>query len=113
MGTAQGLEAFFSEVDDDTALYDALPDGVAVSFDLRGPGGGVWSVDRRGNYPRVLRAAVERPDCLLSCTVDDFHDLMTGRLSSTRGFMEGRLRVEGDVGLVLRLHQIFGQGRGG
>jgi len=111
MGMTLGLDAFFSEVDDGAALYDALPDGVAVSFDLRGPGGGVWSVDRRGNYPRVIRDAVERPDCRLSCTVEDFHDLLNGRLSSTRGFMEGRLQVEGDVGLVLRLHRIFGLGK--
>jgi len=31
--------------------------------------------------------------------------LVTGRLDPRKGFMEGRLEVEGDVGLVLNLHR--------
>jgi hypothetical protein len=110
MSTTAGIEAFFAEVNEGTDLYDAVPDGVAICFDLRGSGGGLWTVDRRGGYPRIRRKAVPRPDCRLQCTVDDFHDLLGGRLSTTRAFMEGRLEVQGDVGLILRLHQIFGRG---
>ncbi len=103
-----GMEAFFNEVNSGALLYKALPHGVAVTFDLHGPEGGVWSVDRRGrSFPKVVRRAVARPDCLLSCSVEDFEMLLNGQLTGKQGFLEGRLRVQGDVGLILRLQRLL------
>lgn len=103
--TSLDLPSFFAQVAEGVGPCADLPDGVAVSFDLRGEGGGSWTVRRRGEGFQVLRSQVARPDCRLSCTVEDFQALLEGHLGSRRGFLEGRLQVEGDVGLILRLER--------
>ena len=42
-------------------------------------------------------------DCHLRCTVPDFQALVAGKLEGREAFMDGRLRIRGDVGLILRL----------
>jgi putative sterol carrier protein len=100
-----GLDDFFAGSD---ALYDALPEGVRVMFDLSGRQGGLWTVHRReGGGIEVSRAAVRRPDCHLICSVDDFIALVEGTLTARDAFMAGRIEVTGDVGLVWRLQKIL------
>jgi len=82
-----------------------LPEGVAVRFDLRGDGGGIFTIRREGDVLGLVSDDAARPDCRLRCSVDDFLALLEGRLDSRQGFLEGRLDVEGDVGLVLRLER--------
>ena len=44
-GALTGLDEFFAAVPEAEVLH-ALPDGVSVTFDLRGDGGGTWKVSR-------------------------------------------------------------------
>jgi putative sterol carrier protein len=103
LGTA-GLEDFFSTVPEADVVH-ALPDGVCVQFDLAGEGGGIWTVCRQGDHTAIDRRRSDRADCELACSVNDFRRLLRGELDPWQGFVEGRLRVEGDVGLVLRLRK--------
>ena len=103
----ESLEAFFQQVPHGSRMAAVLPDGVAVGFDLLGVGGGCWTVTRDGESTRVDRALSGRPDCTLRCTVTDFHALLEGSLDPRRGFLDDRLTVQGDVGLVLRLYRIL------
>jgi putative sterol carrier protein len=98
------LEDFFAGVRH-RGLVESLPDGVSVTFDLRGEGGGLWTVSRAGDQAQVSREEQEHTDCRLTCSVDDFRALLMGNLHPMDGFVDGRLNVEGDVGLVLRLHR--------
>lgn len=100
-----GVQEFFASVDEGIGPYADLPSGVTVTFDLKGAGGGIFTVRRERDRLEVLRIDALRPDCRLTCAVDDFLDLLEGRLDSRHGFLEGLLDVEGDVGLVLRLER--------
>ena len=104
MVATASLRRFFDRLP--TRLVDALPDGVSVTFALTGPDGGSWTVERsHDGVGRVVLDEPARPDCRLQCTVPDFQALLNGDLDPRTGFLEGRLDVEGDVGLVLRLHR--------
>ena len=87
------------------AVLGTLPDGVSVTFDLHGDGGGSWTVVRRDGAVDIGRVDEVYPDCRLRCSVSDFRALIRGELDPRRGFLERRLEVEGDVGLVLRLQR--------
>ncbi len=104
------IDTFFAAVPEAQVL-SALPDGVSVTFHLEGEGGGTWTVARRGDHTRIEAHAVDHPDCRLWCTVSDFRALILGHLDPKRGFLEQRLRVEGDVGLVWRLRRTVSQER--
>ena len=101
------LTAFFDDVIHERALDRILVDGVCITFELSGEGGGLWTVRRVGDDFEVTRNDAVRPDCRLRCTVSDFCDLVEGKLNPRDGFLEGRLDVQGDVGLVIRLQRLM------
>ncbi len=86
-------------------LVEALPEDVVVTFELAGDGGGTWTVKRFGPAVTVRTGSHATPDCRLSCQASDFQHMLAGHLSSRDGFLQGKLVVEGDVGLVLRLEK--------
>jgi putative sterol carrier protein len=104
------LERFFAAVPSGSALSRALPEGVSVTFVLSGDDGGTWTVRRTGDGADVTRDEAHPPDCALRCTTQDFRALLRGKLEPRRGFLDGRLDVAGDVGLVLRLHRLLPRG---
>jgi len=101
------LDRFFADAAHRAAVGRAIPDGSVVRFEISGPGGGVWCMGRRGAQVYLLGAPHPPPDCLLRCSASDFKALLTGALDAREGFMDGRLHVAGDVGIVLRLHKAF------
>lgn len=104
------IDAFFAAVPEAQVL-SALPDGVSVTFHLEGDGGGTWTVSRLGDHTKIDAHGAEHPDCRLRCSVSDFRALILGELDPKRGFLEQRLKVEGDVGLVWRLRRTVSQER--
>jgi putative sterol carrier protein len=42
-------------------------------------------------------------DCTLTASADTFRDMLDGALNPTGAFMGGRLAVDGDMGLAMRL----------
>ena len=99
------IETLFAEASSSlrNEVRAALPDEVSLTFELTGEGGGVWTLAMRDEEVCVLRAAAIRPDCRLRCSTDDFRLLLTGQLDATDGYTQGRVSLEGDVGLLLRL----------
>jgi putative sterol carrier protein len=47
-------------------------------------------------------------DCVLSANRETFQGILAGDLDPTAAFMSGRLRVEGDMGLAIRLGTLLG-----
>ncbi len=80
--------------------------GAVYKFVLDGPGGGTYVVDLK----QALR--VTEGDGPAGCTVlmsaADFVDLFEGRANGQALFFTGKLKVEGDMGLALKLQQLTG-----
>lgn len=56
---------------------------------------------------------VDRPaDCTFVMSRDDFEDLARGRLDPAMAMMRGRIKVEGDLSVAMRLRLVIGQARG-
>jgi putative sterol carrier protein len=51
--------------------------------------------------------AAAEADCTLSADADTFRAIIDGALDPTSAFMSGRLRVEGDMGLAMKLGSIL------
>ena len=46
-------------------------------------------------------------DCTVTADVDTFQGMLAGEVNPTAAFMSGRLRVEGDMGLAMKLGSIL------
>jgi len=44
--------------------------------------------------------------CTIAMTADDFNELIHGRLQPTSAFTQGRMRVDGDMFLAMKLGQM-------
>jgi len=55
-----------------------------------------------------VRAGDEAADVTLTAEPEVFRDILEGDLSATAAFMTGRLSVEGDMGLAMRLGSLLG-----
>jgi len=83
----------------------ALPSDVLVTFELLGPGGGVWTLHTADDGVRVSEGRALWADSVLTCTLPRFVDLVKGQVDVQQAFFDGTVQVEGDVGLLLRLHK--------
>lgn len=81
---------------------------VAVyQFNINGKGGGTYQVVLRENSGYAVEGTPETPDCTLTIDVEDFKQMVDGQLNGTEAFMSGKLQIDGDLGLALRLNDII------
>ncbi len=68
----------------------------SVKFDIEGEVG-------IANKPGEIDA-----DVTISASLDTFREIFDGALSPTAAYMTGRMRIDGDMGLAMKLSQILG-----
>jgi putative sterol carrier protein len=90
----------------------AKPDVVAkinsvYQFNISGPGGGQWAVDCTKPGGSVEAGASPAAKCTVSCTDQDFLSIVNGKLNPQMAFMSGKLKIQGDMGLAMKLQQIL------
>lgn len=47
-------------------------------------------------------------DCTISAAMDTFHEMFNGELDPTAAFMTGRIKIDGDMGVAMKLGQVLG-----
>lgn len=47
-------------------------------------------------------------DCTISASLDTFQDMFAGDLDPTAAYMTGKIKIDGDMGVALKLGQIIG-----
>ena len=90
----------------------AKPDVVAkitavYQFDIAGPGGGRWSVDCTQPGGKVEAGSAPNAKCTVAATDQDFLAIVNGKLNAQMAFMSGKLKIQGDMGLAMKLQQIL------
>jgi putative sterol carrier protein len=76
--------------------------GKKVKFDF-GDAGKIY-LDGIGNKVSTDDAAA---DTTIKVKLEDFVDMAQGRLDPTAAFMQGKLRVEGDMGVAMQLQSVM------
>ena len=77
-------------------------------FDIEGEDGGAWTVDVRGGRCETAEGRPDRWDVMIGCDAGTFLDLTTGVVRAGEAFVDGKLRVAGDLSLAMRFSRFFG-----
>ena len=65
-----------------------------------------WTVDLKSQTPSVKTGKQGTPNVTLSMNDEDFVALMTGKLNPQNAFMNGKLKIKGDMGLAMKLETL-------
>lgn len=76
-------------------------------FDISGEEEGHWVVDLKVSPATVEEGQSDSADCTISMSDDDFLALATGELDPTMAFMKGKVKIQGNMGLALKLDKIM------
>jgi len=87
------------------------PDGVAgvtanYGYVITGEGGGEWTVCVKDGNVKVVEGLKE-PDVTTTCAARDWIDITLGKLDGMAAFTSGKLKVEGDLGLLGKATKFF------
>ncbi len=94
------------------AKLRAKPDVVAkiaavYQFDIAGSGGGKWTVDCTQPGGRIQAGPAANAKCTVAATDQDFLAIVNGKLAPQMAFLSGKLKIQGDMGLAMKLQQIL------
>jgi len=76
-------------------------------FELTGEGGGHWVLEIADQQCQVREGVAPNPDATISLAAADYVALIKEELDATRAFMTGRIKVKGNVGLIMKLLNLF------
>mgnify|MGYP003729780193 CR=1 FL=1 len=77
---------------------------VRLQFRIAGPGGGAWYVVIAGEVATRHPGVIDAPDATLEADVTDWAAIQSGALDRVRAFLDGKLRIQGDLTLFM-LHE--------
>jgi len=79
-----------------------------IQFDLSGDSGGKWWVKIHDGTAESGKGEPPDPANLtLLADANDWVKIMTGQLDGTAAFMQGKLKIKGDMGLAIKMQSLF------
>jgi putative sterol carrier protein len=80
---------------------------VTVQVELQGEAGGNWVVTIKDQLCNVTQGTVANPTLTMSGDAQTVMDVFSGKQDGVRAYMQGKLRVSGDISLAIRLTSLF------
>lgn len=101
---AQKISKAVETAKDKLSGADSL--GATVLFEFNE--GGAVLVDGRGDDVLVREGVKgEEAQCTIRANFDTFKELMDGELNPTVAFMTGKIKIDGSMGVAMKLAQIL------
>lgn len=105
--TAGAVRAIFAEYPG--RLIPAAARGVdaMIRFNLTGNAGGTYFLEIADGAASVSSRSSRQPQLTMTVSAVDFVALHQGKLNAQLAFMNGKLKMVGDMGLAMKLPSLF------
>ena len=78
-----------------------------VQYRLTGEGGGDWIITIQDGKCQVSKGIAEKPKMTMTAEASVFRSVLLGKLDGTTAFMQGKLKISGDLNLAMRFPGFF------
>lgn len=78
-------------------------------FELIGDQGGTYQLVLSDGKMNILRDQFKEPNCILQMKESDFKKFLQGKMNSAAAYMMGKLKLQGSMGLALKLERLLEQ----
>lgn len=80
-----------------------------IQFNLSGDNGGLYWLKIGNGVCEAGEGQAESPKMTLKAAADDWYAVSSGKLNAMQAFMSGKLKIEGDMGLAMKMQTMFAQ----
>jgi len=92
-----------------SVLNPAAAAGMNKTFqwNITGDETGKWALKVENGQGEVIQGGVEKPDVTFTVSDKDWIAITEGKLDAMNAFMTGKLKVAGDMGLAMKVQNLF------
>ena len=103
------VKEIFADLEKRVAANSAKLQGMNAVFQfcLSGDEPGCWQVKLEGGEAQVVEGTPSTPGVTINMSSVDFKDMVGGKLNATQLFMSQRLKLQGDMGLAMKLQSLL------
>ncbi len=78
-----------------------------IQYRLTGEEGGEWIVTIKDGQCTVEEGVAENPTLTLEADAEDYKNVILGKLDGMAAFMQGKLKLKGNLNLAMKLTSFF------
>ena len=78
-----------------------------IQFEMTGEGGGAYYATIADGKCTVTEGVALNPSMTLSAAATDYLAVVNGELNPMQAFMQGKIKMKGDMSLALKMQQFF------
>jgi putative sterol carrier protein len=104
---AESAREFFEQLAARTAGGSERTRGLTATYRFDVDGAGSWHVAVDDGAVSVSETAAAAADCVIAVSEETLLGIVSGRQSAMGALLMGRIRLEGDAALAMRLRDLF------
>ncbi len=108
MATQQEVAAIFAKMPENVDSSKVEDVNATIQFDLSGDNGGFFWLKLNGGQIESGQGALDSPNMTLKASADDWAAVVNGELNAMQAFMSGKLKIQGNMGLAMKLQSLLG-----
>jgi len=78
-----------------------------IQYHLKGEEGGDWIITIKDGKCTVEEGVAENPTLTLEADAQDYKNIILGKLDGMAAFMQGKLKLKGNLNLAMKLTNFF------
>ena len=67
----------------------------------------IYTIDLKNGNGSVTNKAADKADIIINVSDDDFFALAEGKLNAQQAFMQGKIKVKGNMALAMKLNTVM------
>lgn len=83
---------------------------VTIQFHMSGEQSGNWYATIKDGVCEITEGEVDNPTMALTADGEDYLNVVTGKLDGMQAFMQGKLKLKGDMNLAMKMNSFFDLG---